>query len=94
MNELNVITEPGKSLVHKITYSPVDNMIATTGTSVMNFDEVTHLLSNKPLRGVDLAQFHDTSEETEADIAAARVALAGSPQCIPYTEARRQLGLE
>ena len=94
MSEPNVITEPGKSLVHKVNNAPANNANATVCTSGMEFHDVTHLLSTKPLRGVHCAQIDDAREETEADIAAARAALAGSPQCTPYVKVRRQLGLD
>lgn len=92
MNEPNVITEPGKSLVHRVTNTA--NASATTGTSIMKFNEVVHLLSNKPLRGGNRAHIDDTCEEIEEDIAAARAAMAGSPKSIPYAEVRRRLELE
>ena len=43
---------PGPSFSFKATVKPIDmaGVHKTTGTGIMNFEKVKHLLSNKPLR--------------------------------------------
>lgn len=52
----STITVPGPSRSVKVTQSPAVNGVSTVGTSVMQFDTVKNLLSNKPLKAPRKAQ--------------------------------------
>ncbi len=81
----NTITKPGPTPTYKITAPAPTDAKFTDGTAVMDFDSISDLLVEKPLRGRRRA-------EDEDDLSAMAIARkSGKTQS--YEKLRKTLGL-
>jgi hypothetical protein len=86
---MNTRTIPGKS---KHAFSRLGQAAGNTiGTAVMDFDAVSSLLSDLPLRRPVHVRMEDI--ELQDDLDAAKAALSESDEFVPYAEVRKEFGL-
>ncbi len=86
---MNTRTVPGQTKTSKVQVGDASGN--TVGTAVMNFDQVTDLLSDHPLRCPRRQRLEDL--EAQDDLKAARAALKESDERLAYDDVRKELGL-